>query len=196
MLGWVRLCRSVRAKIVPLIQSWQNMSVLAERIIRKREAAAVRPLSTTRPPPVPHLGLSASLTGSFYPTNSSNPTTTSPTSNTFPSTSTANSNDGDTMSVRSLSTSIKSLFSGNATNGTTTTASDVQADLARLTNTMRALPEVQGVCWRGEDCELSEGVKQGVRRFAGHAQAHTDMLEQRVRLSLSSWIRMLTRWYL
>ena len=88
------------------------------------------------------------------------------------------------MSVRSLSTSIKSLFTHPdptaSTSKTKMTASDMQADLARLTNTLRALPEVQGTCWRGEDCELSEGVKQGVRRFATHAQVHADMLEQRV----------------
>lgn len=135
------------------------MSVLAERIVRKREAAAVRPLSTTRPPTVPHLGLSASLSGSFYPQTS---------------------NTDDAASVRSFSSSIKSLFAPPPSTSITT-ASDMQADLARLTNTLRALPEVQGTCWRGEDCELSEGVKQGVRRFATHAQAHTDMLEQRVR---------------
>lgn len=86
---------NVRGKISPLIEAWQKIGILVERIIRKREAEA--------------------------------------------------------------------------------------ADLSRLTNTLKALVEVNGQCWRGEDCELSEGVKQGVRRVSEHTQRQADILEQRTR---------------
>lgn len=44
------------------------------------------------------------------------------------------------------------------------------------------LVEVNGQCWRGgEECELSEGVKRGIRSVAEHTQRETDLLEQRVR---------------
>jgi sorting nexin-8 len=59
--------------------------------------------------------------------------------------------------------------------------STAQADLSRLTNTLKTLVEVNGQCWKGEDCDLSEGVKQGIVTLSAHTQRHTDLLEQRVR---------------
>jgi len=85
--------RHVRQRIVPLIEAWQKICILGERLIRKREAAA--------------------------------------------------------------------------------------ADLSRLTNTLKTLAEVSGQCWKGEDCDLSEGVKQGIDAVSSHTQRHTDLLELR-----------------
>lgn len=56
-----------------------------------------------------------------------------------------------------------------------------QSDLARLTNTLRVVTEVNGSCWRGEDCELDNGVRAGLEQFAAHAQTHSQLSEGRVR---------------
>lgn len=61
-----------------------------------------------------------------------------------------------------------------------------QGDLARLTNTLRAVIEVNEHCWRGDECELSNGVRLGLDTFATHAQHHSDLSEARVRSQLSS----------
>ncbi len=58
-----------------------------------------------------------------------------------------------------------------------------QADLSRLTNTLKTLVETPGQCWKGQDCDLSEGVRQGIDVVSAHAQRHTDLLELRVRVS-------------
>lgn len=58
--------------------------------------------------------------------------------------------------------------------------SDEQADLARLTNVLRVVVEVNERCWRGDDCEFCDGVRQGVGRIAEHTQQQSDLLEQRV----------------
>jgi sorting nexin-8 len=44
--------------------------------------------------------------------------------------------------------------------------------------------EVNERCWRGDDCELCDGVRHGVEQVAHHTQAHSDLLEQRVRVSI------------
>lgn len=59
--------------------------------------------------------------------------------------------------------------------------STAQADLSRLTNTLRTLVEVNGQCWKGQDCDLSEGVRQGINVASAHTQRHADLLELRVR---------------
>jgi sorting nexin-8 len=63
---------------------------------------------------------------------------------------------------------------------------DDQGDLARLTNTLRAVVEVNEQCWRGDDCELSNGVRSGLEQVAAHTQRHSEMSEIRVRYFLSS----------
>lgn len=83
----------VRQRIVALIEAWQKICILGERLIRKREAAA--------------------------------------------------------------------------------------ADLSRLTNTFKTLAEVNGQCWKGLDCDLSEGVRQGINTVAAHTQRQADLLELR-----------------
>lgn len=60
---------------------------------------------------------------------------------------------------------------------------DGQADLSRLTNVLKVVAEVNEHCWRGENCDLCEGVREGVGQFAVHAQTHADVLERRVSLS-------------
>jgi hypothetical protein len=59
--------------------------------------------------------------------------------------------------------------------------STAQADLSRLTNTFKTLVEVNGQCWKGQDCDLSEGVRQGINVVSTHTQRHADLLELRVR---------------
>lgn len=56
-----------------------------------------------------------------------------------------------------------------------------QGDLARLTNTLRAVIEVSEHCWRGDECDLSSGVRQGLDQLAAHTQRHSDLSEARVR---------------
>jgi sorting nexin-8 len=58
-----------------------------------------------------------------------------------------------------------------------------QADLSRLTNTLKMLVEMNGQCWKGQDCDLSDGVRQGINVVSAHTQRHADLLELRVRLS-------------
>ena len=58
--------------------------------------------------------------------------------------------------------------------------STAQADLSRLTNTLKTLVEMNGQCWKGQDCDLSEGVRQGVSVVSAHTQRHADLLELRV----------------
>lgn len=56
-----------------------------------------------------------------------------------------------------------------------------QGDLARLTNTLRAVTEVAQPCWRGDECELSNGVRLGLEQVAAHTQRHSELSELRVR---------------
>lgn len=156
----------MRGKISPLIEAWQKIGILVERIIRKREAEAVR-----TPP---------ALRRTYLPTHFTFPL--------FSSSPSLDSTDSRDPSLSAVSlTSGGSIFatfpSGVGAGGASSAgpASGMQADLSRLTNTLKALVEVNGQCWRGEDCELSEGVKQGVRRVSEHTQRQADILEQRVR---------------
>ena len=59
--------------------------------------------------------------------------------------------------------------------------SENQADMARLTNTLRAVVEVGEPCWRGDDCELSNGVRVGLGRVAEQVQVQSELSENRVR---------------
>jgi len=52
--------------------------------------------------------------------------------------------------------------------------------LSRLTNTLKTLAEVNGQCWKGQDCDLSDGVTQGINVVSAHTQRHADLLELRV----------------
>ncbi|KAI0272764.1 hypothetical protein BC834DRAFT_966732 [Gloeopeniophorella convolvens] len=146
----------VRNKIAPLIEAWQKICILGERLVRKREAAAVRS-TNTRPSFAPHLRLPPALRVSSAPSLYS-----------------------DTDSIRPPSIlSVLSSASSRDPALSLSPPSTAQADLSRLTNTLKTLVEVNGQCWKGEDCDLSEGVKQGIRVTSEHTQRHTDLLEQR-----------------
>lgn len=142
--------RVVRGKIGTLIEQWQKICILAERMIKRREAAAVRvPPTTPRRPFMPaHFGLP-----SF-------------------------SSSDDVADNASMASSV---FSGlmhprRALNDPS------QADTARLTNALKVVVEVNAKCWRGDECELCSGVRQGVSSVAAHTQQHGDALEHRVRV--------------
>ena len=64
--------------------------------------------------------------------------------------------------------------------GFQTTFLDNQSDLSRLTNTLRAVIEVNESCWRGDSCELSNGVRAGLEQVAAHTQRHSEIAELRV----------------
>lgn len=91
-----------------------------------------------------------------------------------------------------------SLLAGDSTSSVTSASADSdsgsafgfgstflveQGDLSRLTNTLRAVIEVNEHPWRGDDCELSNGVRQGLEQLAAHTQRHSDISELRVRVS-------------
>ncbi|GBE86450.1 hypothetical protein BKA93DRAFT_808821 [Sparassis latifolia] len=65
------------------------------------------------------------------------------------------------------------------------------ADLSRLTNTVKSLVEVNARCWRGDECELCEGVRQGFVQVAVHTQKQADTLEHRSRSMLYSTLEAL-----
>jgi sorting nexin-8 len=54
------------------------------------------------------------------------------------------------------------------------------ADMSRMTMTLNALVEENGVCWRGAECELCRGVGKGLGVVAGHVGSAADLEEQRV----------------
>ena len=147
----------VRSKISSLIEQWQKICILAERIIKRREAAAVR----VSPPPLPGRN--------FMQAHFALP----PFSPAISASSTA---DGETQSLTS------SILSGlHLPRNTGITGATQQSDTARLTNTLRALVEVNERCWRGDECELCSGVRQGLGIVAQHTQIHADAMEERVR---------------
>lgn len=55
------------------------------------------------------------------------------------------------------------------------------SELSRLTNAMRVLVEINDKCWRGDDCDLSSGVRSGLEMVAEHAQRHSEMSDLRTR---------------
>ncbi|KAI9510052.1 hypothetical protein F5148DRAFT_977311 [Russula earlei] len=144
----------VRQKIAPLIEAWQKICILGERLIRKREAAAVRSTSP-RPSFMPHLRLP--------PLRVSSPLSPSHSTGTdfirMPSGLPFFGSRDPALSLSPLSTA--------------------QADLSRLTNTLRTMVEMNGQCWKGQYCDLSEGVRQGINVVSAHTQRHADLLEQR-----------------
>ncbi|KAI0644230.1 hypothetical protein C8Q79DRAFT_134931 [Trametes meyenii] len=179
----------VRGKIGFLIEHWQRICLLTERIVRRREAAAVRLTPVLRPSFLPtHLpsfSLAASLsTSALSPSGAHRWTSHSAPASPAPA-STASSADGSDRE------SSSSIFSGLTGAVRRTTALDGQADLSRLTNTFKSLVEVNERCWRGEDCELCAGVRLGLGRVSDHTQRHADALEHRSRTMLYSTLEAL-----
>lgn len=157
----------MQGRVGPLIDHWQRICILAERIIKRREAAAVRV-----PPALRRI---------FVPTHSNLPNLTAPLS---PSSYTSSLPDPSQSMVGSLSQSFLGLNHSPY--------NDDQGDLARLTNTLRAVIEISETCWRGDDCELSNGVRSGLAQVAAHTQRHSEIAEMRVMvivsLPLSFWL--------
>ncbi|KAF8892286.1 hypothetical protein BD779DRAFT_1610403 [Infundibulicybe gibba] len=156
---------TVRARLNSLIEQWQRICILAERIIKRREAAAVRIPPTFRRSYLPtHFAFPV-----FSPTLSASTTLSS----------------GHPPSILSESSYIDSVH------GSRNGFSDEQGDLARLTNTLRAVVEVNEHCWRGDECELSNGVRLGLERVASHAQRHSEMSEQRTQTLFDTTLEVL-----
>jgi sorting nexin-8 len=80
--------------------------------------------------------------------------------------------------------SASSIFSASTIGLNFEPRDEQQADLSRLTNILNAVVEVNERCWRGDDCDLCDGVRHGVEHVAHHTQAHSDLLEQRVCVSM------------
>jgi sorting nexin-8 len=146
----------VRGRIVPLIEQWQRICILSERIIKRREAAAVR---------------SPALRRAFLPTHF-----------TLPDLSPSSTTVHLPGSSPSMTGSLTQSFWGFDTTGLT----ESQGDISRLTNTLRSVVEVSENCWRGDDCELSNGVRSGLGQLAAHTQRHSEISELRVRHGLLS----------
>ncbi|KAI0666812.1 hypothetical protein C8Q78DRAFT_1107213 [Trametes maxima] len=179
----------VRGKIGFLIEHWQRICLLTERIVRRREAAAVRLTPVLRPSFLPtHLpsfSLAASLsTSALSPSGAHRWTSHSAPASPSPASTASSANGSD----RDSSSSIFSGLTGAVRRNTTL---DGQADLSRLTNTFKSLVEVNERCWRGEDCELCGGVRLGLGRVSDHTQRHADALEHRSRTMLYSTLEAL-----
>ncbi|KAG6813151.1 hypothetical protein H0H92_013557 [Tricholoma furcatifolium] len=130
--------------------------VLAERILRRREAAAVRSPPTFRQ--------------TYLPTHFSFPIfVSSPPSS--PRSTVASSVFSETLNTNQNSISAE-------------TEPETQADLARLTNTLKAVVEVNERCWRGDECELSNGVRLGLEQVVTYAQRHSELSESRAQRDL------------
>ncbi|KAH7890822.1 hypothetical protein F5I97DRAFT_1975354 [Phlebopus sp. FC_14] len=160
----------VRGKINPLIEQWQRICILAERIIKRRESAAV--------------GIPSGLQRTYLPAHFA-----------FPLFLSSPPLDAAAPAGQGPPSSTVSLFSGSAFS-THNARSDVdvsteQADLARLTNVLRVIAEVNEHCWRGEECELCEGVRQGVSHVAEHTQRQSDLLERRTNSLMYSTLESL-----
>ncbi|KAJ3761305.1 hypothetical protein EV360DRAFT_38122 [Lentinula raphanica] len=162
---------TIRRRINPLIEQWQRICILAERIIKRREAAAVRMSSPFRRPFRP-AHLLPLLTPSRRSLDSSSLTSSAAFS--------VSGNSG--MTIASTSTTSNHLMAAfmNAD------SLDLQGDLSRLTNTLRAVVEVNDPCWRGDECELSSGVRTGLEQLAFRCQRHSELSENRTRTLLDT----------
>ncbi|KAL1674036.1 hypothetical protein EV122DRAFT_269814 [Schizophyllum commune] len=200
----------VRAQVPLLIEHWQRACILAERIVKKREAAAVRTSSLRRALHIPaHLLPSASALG--LPTSAAkrtfNSAPNSPITATEPVLPTSHNNGLLASPLSASSTLLPSdasmtgsytpgmagmsgSYAPNMSGSTTLPPLNVsvlsmelgeQSDLSRLTNTLRAVVEVGAPCWRGEECELSNGVRAGLSQVAAHTQRYAEMQELRTR---------------
>ncbi|KAF8659817.1 hypothetical protein AX16_001702 [Volvariella volvacea WC 439] len=171
----------IRGKLNPLIDQWQRICILAERIIKRREAAAVRLHPAFRRAYLPaHFPISLSL---FSPLLSSSPSLSTSASSIF-SDHSNHSNDhghsnvnGDMTASGVLSHSTSNVAASHHGLGLT----EEQGDMSRLTNTLRAVVEVNEHCWRGDECELSNGVRAGLEQLAAHSQRYSEISELRTR---------------
>ncbi|KAH8108346.1 hypothetical protein DFH11DRAFT_1634540 [Phellopilus nigrolimitatus] len=184
----------VRNKLGSLIEQWQKICILAERIIKRREAAAVRN---------PHVlfkraFLSSVLTPSI-PSSSPVATVASPSSSTPGSPASLASSVLPTLpSVHVFGSFASAPLVGSARpDGAadggfyTSILENSQADLSRLTMTLNALNEVNAQCWRGDGCELCSGVQSGLEQVSIHVARHSDELDQRSRMMSATTLESL-----
>ncbi|KAJ7091376.1 hypothetical protein B0H15DRAFT_883656 [Mycena belliarum] len=150
---------TLRRRINPLIEQWQRICILSERIVKRREAAAVRIPPAFRPGYLQaHFALpmfSSSLSSDSSPSSSSSASV------------------APTFATLLAVSNMDSFFGLHP--------EPDQGDMARLTNTLRAVVEVNEQCWRGDDCELSTGVRLGLQQVAAHTQRHSELSELRTR---------------
>ncbi|KAI0924709.1 hypothetical protein AcW2_005512 [Taiwanofungus camphoratus] len=156
----------VRGKIGFLIEHWQRICMLAERVVRRREAEAVRVTLARRAYLPAHFRLPP-----FVPSHARSSSVSS-------ADSAASLSASSMLSGLGAAVGVGSGYAARGVDGV-----DGQADLSRLTNTVKSLVEVNERCWRGEGCELCGGVRQGLVEMAAHTQKHSDALEHRVSLS-------------
>lgn len=194
----------MRSKIGGLIEQWQKICILAERLMRRREAAAVRnPNALFKRSFIsayftPSVSMSSS-TSSLPPSVPSSPTRAQSIDSADRYSTHSNPMAYSTPALGGLASSIARLNlpssplvgsarpDGSADGGFYTSHwTDPQADLSRLTLTINVLNEVNERCWRGDDCELCEGVRGGFGQVSAHLQRHADELDTRVSLPVSS----------
>lgn len=145
--------RVVRGKMNPLIEQWLKICVLVERIIKRRESAAVWVPPDLHPTYVPAHPIFPFWSDLLLQIT------------------------GITSPASSISDSVLDVHIGGSSE---LDVSNEQADLARLTNVLRVVVEVNETCWRGDECDLCNGVRQGIGCIAEHTQQQSDLLEQRV----------------
>lgn len=189
--------RVVRAKLGLFIEHWQKIAILSERLIKRREAAAVR---------TPHALFKRTFLSSIL----------TPTVAPGPPVSASDGASIATASSTSLSSSVfnpsASIFGsftgspilgshrpdGNADGGFYTSYwENEQADLSRLTMTLNALNEANAQCWRSDDCELCMGVRSGFEQVSKHMARQSDELDGRVssKILISSFISINLLYY-
>ena len=167
-----------------VIEQWQKICLLAERLTKRREAAAVRDthalfkrsfLSSVLIPSVP--SSAGSRTSTHVSSEPSSPVSlASSILPTYPSVSVFGS-FASTPLVGSARPD------GNADGGFYTSYwENPQADLSRLTLTLNALNEVNSQCWRGDACELCSGVRAGLEEVSSHVARQSEESDQRVSL--------------
>lgn len=142
----------------PLIEQWQRICILAERIIKRREAAAVRIPPALRP--------------SYLRAHLNLPMLSPPIAN-------SSSSSSSILPAPSLGSTVPGGSLADSFFGFAPPL-DQQSDVSRLTNTLRAVIEVNEHCWRGDECELTAGVRTGLEQVAAHAQRYSEISELRV----------------
>ena len=200
----------VRGKIGTLIEQWQKICILAERIIKRREAAAVRnphaPFKrsflsayfnpSVSPPPSNAASRSNASLAGFPPSpNSLASSTLAPSmtgslhGSSYVGSSLAPPLTSDTMSASffgSLHLPTAPLVGSHRPDGSadggffTSHFENPQADLSRLTLTLNALGEANARCWRGDECELCSGVRSGLDQVSNHLSRQAEEVDQRV----------------
>jgi sorting nexin-8 len=165
---------TIRGRVNVQIELWQRICILAERLIKRQEAAAVR--------------IPPALRRSYLPTHFALPLFSSP-AHSSPLSSNSPVSVSDSASTIG-GNSIASSVIGHAPHPNVAIGS-VQSDLSRLTNTLRAVAEVTEQPWRSVVDELGQGVRQGLESVAAHTQRQSELSELRSRMLLDTTLESL-----